>query len=99
MAVVVINENYTTKIYTFGYDNWNSDGDKLPRIGIRGKDNLNTIKSCSQNSIAIGTDGSKKILKGSTNEWVDYAVNNGNSGNGDIQYSYVTKSDIDSLFE
>lgn len=72
MAVVLLDSNYTTGYYEFGYDSWSEDGDKLPRIGVSGKDNLSTIKSCSQNSMAIGTDGTMKILKGSTNEWIDY---------------------------
>jgi len=72
MAVWLINGNYTTGIYTFSYDDWAEDGDKLPRIGVAGKDVLSTIKSCSQNSYAIGTDGTMKVLKGSTNEWIDY---------------------------
>lgn len=72
MAVTLINYNYTTGTGTFGYDNWEEDGDKLPRIGIKGKDKLNTISGCNQNSMAIGTDGTLKILKGSTNEWIDY---------------------------
>ena len=72
MAVTMLDNNYKTGYYEFGYDDWTIDGDKLPRIGIAGKDNLATIKGCSQNSIAIGTDGTIKILKGSTNEWIDY---------------------------
>lgn len=72
MAVVLLDSNYNTGYYEFGYDDWGEDGDKLPRIGVAGKDVLSTIKSCSQNSMAIGTDGTMKILKGSTNEWIDY---------------------------
>ena len=55
----------------FSYDT-ESDVDKLPRINVAGKDNLVTVKSCSQGSIAIGTDGSMKILSGDLNEWIDY---------------------------
>ena len=72
MAVILINSNYTSGVMTFGFDDWSIDGEKLPRIGVAGKDNLNTIKGCSMNSMAIGTDGTMKILKGSTNEWIDY---------------------------
>lgn len=72
MAVIILEHNYSTGYCEFGYDNWNEDGNKLPRIGITGKDNLVTIKSCSQNSIAIGTDGTVKVLKGDRNEWVDF---------------------------
>lgn len=72
MAVIMLNNNYTTGYCEFGYDNWEKDGDKLPRIGVKGKDNLSTINNCAQNSIAIGTDGTVKVLKGDTNEWVDF---------------------------
>ena len=72
MAVSLKNIDYTSGCATFFYDDWATDGDKLPRIGISGKDNLNTVKGCSQGSFAIGTDGSIKILQGETNEWIDY---------------------------
>jgi len=72
MAVSLKNIDYTSGCATFFYDDWVTDGDKLPRIGIAGKDNLNTVKGCSQGSFAIGTDGSIKILQGENNEWIDY---------------------------
>ena len=71
MAVGVLNSDYTTKYYEFSYDDWSVDGDKLPKIGIKGKDNLNTIYGCCQGSYAIGTDGTVKVLNGDLNEWVD----------------------------
>lgn len=71
MAVVMLELNYTTGYAEFSYDD-DSDIDKLPRINVAGKDNLATVKGCSQGSIAIGTNGNMKILKGSTNEWIDY---------------------------
>ena len=55
MAVSLKNIDYTSGCATFFYDDWATDGDKLPRIGIAGKDNLNTVKGCSQGSFAIGT--------------------------------------------
>ena len=70
MAVVMLEHNYSTGYSEFSYDD-DSDIDKLPRINVAGKDNLATVKGCCQGSIAIGTDGTMKILKG-TNEWVDY---------------------------
>ena len=70
MAVVMLELNYTTGYAEFSYDD-DSDIDKLPRINVAGKDNLATVKGCCQGSIAIGTNGSMKILKG-TNEWIDY---------------------------
>lgn len=72
MAVGVLNSDYQTNYYEFSYDDWSNDGSKLPRIGVRGQDNLVTIKSCCQGSIALGTDGTVKILNGDRNEWVDY---------------------------
>ena len=72
MAVDIKDKNYTTGYSEFFYDDWSIDGDKLPRIGIAGKDNLHTISGCSQGSIAMGTDGTMKILNGDLNEWIDY---------------------------
>ena len=71
MAVVMLKHDYTTGYSEFSCDT-ESDIDKLPRINVAGKDNLVTVKSCSQGSIAIGTDGSMKILSGDLNEWIDY---------------------------
>lgn len=72
MAVALMTMNYETNIASFSFDDWAIDGDKLPRIGIAGKDALSTVGSCAQGSFAIGTDGSIKVLKGDTNEWIDY---------------------------
>lgn len=70
MAVTMLEHNYTTGYSEFSYDT-DEDIDKLPRINVAGKDNLATVKGCCQGSIAIGTNGTMKILKG-TNEWIDY---------------------------
>ena len=72
MAVSLKSIDYTSGCATFFYDDWAIDGDKLPRIGIAGKDALSTVGSCAQGSFAIGTDGSIKVLKGDSNEWIDY---------------------------
>ena len=45
MAVVMLKHDYTTGYSEFSYDT-ESDVDKLPRINVAGKDNLNTIKGC-----------------------------------------------------
>ena len=90
MAVVKLDENFNTRVYKFGYDDWSVDGDKLPRIGIAGKDNLITIKGCSQNSVAIGTDGTMKILKGETNEWVNYSRGSSGGGSGSSEPVWET---------
>ena len=72
MAVGLLDYNAISGYYEFTYDDWTTDADKLPRIGISGKDGLSTVKGCRQGAMAIGTDGTIKILKGDTNEWIDY---------------------------
>ena len=54
MAVALMTMNYETNIASFSFDDWAIDGDKLPRIGIAGKDALSTVGSCAQGSFAIG---------------------------------------------
>lgn len=72
MAVIMLERNYGTGYSEFSYDSWAEDGDKLPRINVAGKDNLENVKSCCQGSLAIGTDGTMKILSGKLNTWIDY---------------------------
>lgn len=71
MAVCLTNRNYNTNYCEFSYDDWALDCDSIPTLDSAGKDSLSTIRSCCQGSIAIGTDGTMKILTGN-NEWVDY---------------------------
>jgi len=71
MAVSLLERNYSTNYCEFSYDNWETDKDSIPNLNTPGKGLLSTIKSCSQGSFAIGTDGTIKILTGS-NEWIDY---------------------------
>ncbi len=71
MAVSLLDRNYQTNYCEFSYDDWNSDKDSIPTLNSAGKETLSTIRSCCQGSIAIGTDGSLKILTGS-NQWIDY---------------------------
>lgn len=71
MAVSLLEKNHDTMYCTFSYDNWDIDKNDMPTLNTPGKNALSTIKSCSQGSIAIGTDGGLKILTGD-NEWVDY---------------------------
>ena len=54
MAVSLKNIDHISGCATFFYDDWAIDGDKLPRIGIAGKDALSTVGSCAQGSFAIG---------------------------------------------
>lgn len=72
MAVSLIDKNYNTNYYEFSYDYWESDKNALPTLNTPGKGVLSTIKSCCQGSIAIGTDGTMKILRGEDNQWIDY---------------------------
>lgn len=71
MAVSLLERNYSTNYCEFSYDNWETDKDSIPNLNTPGKGLLYTIKSCSQGSISIGTDGTLKILTGN-NEWIDY---------------------------
>lgn len=72
MSVSLLNINYNTNYCEFSYDDWNVDKNSLPTLNTPGKDSLSTVKSCIQGSIAIGTDGSIKILRGSDNKWIDF---------------------------
>lgn len=84
MAVSLIEKNYSTNHCKFSYDNWENDKDSLPTMNTRGKGILSTILSCSQGSIAIGTDGSTKILNGDSNKWVNYNTSiSGGGGSSD----------------
>ena len=71
MAVTLLDKNYNTNYCEFSYDNWDLDKDSIPTLNSAGKGNLSTIHSCCQGSVAMGTDGSMKILTGN-NEWIDY---------------------------
>lgn len=72
MAVYLLDRNHETNYCEFSYDNWESDKELLPAINTAGKGDLSVIRSCSQGSFAIGTDGGLKTLNGDTNTWVDY---------------------------
>lgn len=71
MSVSLLDKNYNTNYCEFSYDNWNVDKDSIPTKDTPGKGVLSTIHSCCQGSIAIGTDGTLKMLNGD-NKWVDY---------------------------
>ena len=72
MAVALLNRNFNTNYCEFSYDNWDNDKDSIPTMNSAGKGVLSTIRSCCQGSLAIGTDGTMKILNGDNNEWIDY---------------------------
>lgn len=71
MAVALLSKNYGTNYCEFSYDDWTKDKDNIPDLNNAGKGVLSTIRSCCQGSMAIGTDGTIKILTGK-NEWIDY---------------------------
>lgn len=72
MAVCLLDRNFNTNYCEFSYDNWDNDKDLIPTMNSVGKGILSTIRSCCQGSLAIGTDGTMKILNGDNNEWIDY---------------------------
>ena len=70
--VSLLERNPNTNYCEFSYDNWENDKDLIPTMNTPGKGKLSSVHSCSQGSIAIGTDGSLKMLNGDLNEWIDY---------------------------
>lgn len=72
MAVDLISKDILTNHCEFSYDDWDTDGDKLPTMNSSGKDKLSTIHCCAQGSLGIGTDGTMMILRGKDNTWIDY---------------------------
>ena len=64
MAVALLDRNFNTNYCEFSYDDWESDKDFIPTLDTPGKGVLSNIHSCIQGSMAIGTDGTIKILKG-----------------------------------
>ena len=103
MAVSLIEKNYSTNYCKFSYDNWTNDKDSIPTMNTRGKGILSTILSCSQGSLAIGTDGTMKILNGDSNEWVNYNTSitssGGNSGSGGTDLDIATKEEVNSVLD
>lgn len=77
--VWLINANYQTSFYQFSIDE-ESELALLPRYGVSGKENLNTIKSCCPNSRAVCTNGTVYALNGKTNEWKKISTSSGGSG-------------------
>lgn len=103
MAVSLIEKNYSTNYCKFSYDNWENDKDSIPTMNTRGKGILSTIYSCSQGSLAIGTDGTNKILNGDSNKWIDYGVgSSGSSGGGSssgTDLNIATNEEVDSVLD
>lgn len=70
--VSLLERNKETNYCEFSYDDWERDKDSLPTLNTPGKYKLSSVHSCSQGSMAIGTDGGLKTLNGDLNEWIDY---------------------------
>ena len=77
----------------------------MPTMNSRGKGILSTILSCSQGSLAVGTDGTMKILNGDSNEWINYntstSSNGGSSGSGGTidESNIATKEEVNSVLD
>ena len=104
MAVSLIEKNYSTNYCVFSYDNWENDKSSIPTMNTPGKENLSTIRSCSQGSKAIGTDGTIKILNGDSNKWISYATvsegnSGGGSGNNDYDLDIATDEAVDKMLD
>ena len=77
MSVCLLQKDYSTNFCRFAFDTVD-ELSKLPTMTSRGKEGLCNVLSCSQASLAIGTNGENYILTGQ-NQWVKY---NGNFGGG-----------------
>ena len=81
MAVCLISKDCSTNYCVFSYDTWAADGNMLPNLNTPGIGVLNTVKSCSQGSLARGTDGTNRILTGG-NSWIPYQTTTGSDSSG-----------------
>ena len=95
MAVCLISKDYSTNYCVFSYDTWSADGNMLPNLNTPGKGVLNTVKSCSQGSLARGTDGTNRILTG-RNSWIPYQIT---SGGGSSESGGSSDSNLDDFIE
>lgn len=68
--VTVIKNDYTPKYYEFSIDT-ESELALLPKVGVAGKEYLNTIKECCNGSFAYLSSSALKVwtLNGVTNTW------------------------------
>lgn len=102
MACVLLKMDSNTRFAVFSIDN-ESDLENLPKIGASGKGdgNVSTIKSVSQGSKAIGTNGTNYILTGK-NEWEKYSTSSSSGGGGSSggydDSDLATNDDIDDMF-
>ncbi len=87
--------DYKTQYAKFSFTDWAADENLLPTTTRGGNGDAKKYKSCISGSLAIGIDGSVKILNGDTDRWTDYQRS---SGGGGEDYNIATKEDIDNLF-
>lgn len=92
--LTLVHKNYSTNIAKFAVS-VKEELDKLPRIGTRGQDNLNTVKSCAQGSIAkviTGEDAGIYMLDGATNTWIKQ-----NIGGGGSDSDFATDEEVEDI--
>ena len=80
MSVCLLQKDYSTNFCRFAFDTVD-ELSKLPTMTSRGKEGLYIVLSCSQASLAIGTNGENYILTGQ-NKWVEYNGNFGDDSSG-----------------
>ncbi len=81
MSVCLLHKDYSTNFCRFAFDAVD-ELSKLPNMTTRGKEGLYNVLSCSQGSLAIGTNGEDYILTGE-NQWIKYTGSfGGGSGSG-----------------
>ena len=81
MSVCLLSKDYQTNYCCFSFDSWSEDGSKLPNMTTRGKEGLANVLSCSQGSLAYGTDGTTYVLTGQ-NIWCPYSSNSNSGSSG-----------------
>lgn len=96
--VNILNKNYQTGVTCFVCDKA-EELDKLPKIGVRGKDNLISVDSCAMGSTVVITETSDRyILNGNTNKWIKLSSGSSGGGGGESG-ELATNEDIDKMFE
>ncbi|MCI8770197.1 MAG: hypothetical protein HFH73_03465 [Lachnospiraceae bacterium] len=99
--VSLIDINYQTRFCKFSIDFY-SDLEFLPNMTSPGKNSLNTIKNCTQGSLAYASNGNTYILSGE-NKWISYSGNSSGGSSGETTPSEdiepISKSYIESLFK
>lgn len=101
--VCVLHQNYSHNYCQFHIDS-KDDLELLPKYGVKGKGNLNTIGSCCPGSRAICSDGSVYALNGDDNEWIKCSASVGSGSSGGTtelpaDLDFATDNDIRSLFK